>query len=73
MLLESGRLGVVTEPHETRLLEPKVNVFFHTGRQGYITPTAIDLARGGADRIVSHESPEKWNVDPMRFLQIAGE
>ncbi|HYE41689.1 MAG TPA: HD-GYP domain-containing protein [Ramlibacter sp.] len=77
VLLESGRLGVVTEPHETRLLEPKINVFFHTGRQAYITPTAIDLAKpfgkGGADRIVSHESPAKWNVDPMRFLQIAGE
>ncbi|HEU4852134.1 MAG TPA: HD-GYP domain-containing protein [Telluria sp.] len=76
VLLESGRLGVVTEPHETRLLEPKINVFFHTGRQAYITPTAIDLSRpvgnGGADRIVSHESPEKWNVDPMRFLEIAG-
>ncbi|HEY1044109.1 MAG TPA: HD-GYP domain-containing protein [Telluria sp.] len=77
VLLESGRLGVVTEPHETRLLEPKINVFFHTGRRAYITPTSIDLSKpfghGGADRIVSHESPDKWNVDPMRFLQIAGE
>lgn len=75
VLLESGRLGVVTEPHETKLLEPKVNVFFHTGHQAYITPAELDLSRpvghGGADRIVSHESPEKWNVDPMRFLQIA--
>jgi putative nucleotidyltransferase with HDIG domain len=30
VLLESGRLGVVTEPHETNLLAPKVNVFFST-------------------------------------------
>jgi len=75
VLLESGRLGVVTELHETRLLEPKVNVFFHTGRQAYITPVSIDLSRpmgkGGADRIVGHEPPSKWQVDPMRFLEIA--
>ena len=24
--------------------------------------------QGGADKIVSHESPEKWRVDPLRFL-----
>ena len=75
VLLESGRLGVVTELHETKLLEPKVNVFFHTGRQSYITPVSIDLSRpmgkGGADRIVGHEPPSKWQVDPMRFLEIA--
>lgn len=74
VLLESGRLGVVTELHETKLLEPKVNVFFHTGRKAYITPVSIDLSRpmgkGGADRIVSHEPPSKWQVDPMRFLEI---
>ena len=75
VLLESGRLGVVTELHETKLLEPKVNVFFHAGRQAYITPVSIDLSRpmgkGGADRIVGHELPSKWQVDPMRFLEIA--
>jgi HD-GYP domain-containing protein (c-di-GMP phosphodiesterase class II) len=75
VLLESGRLGVVTELHQTKLLEPKVNVFFHTGRQAYITPVSIDLSRpmgkGGADRIVGHEPPAKWQVDPMRFLEIA--
>lgn len=77
VLLESGRLGVVTELHETKLLEPKVNVFFHTGHQAYITPVSIDLSRpmgkGGADRIVGYEPPSKWQVDPMRFLEIAEE
>jgi HD-GYP domain-containing protein (c-di-GMP phosphodiesterase class II) len=75
VLLESGRLGVVIEPHETNLLAPKVNVFFHTKKNVYIKPETIDLSRGlgfgGGDKIVGHESAAKWNVDPMRFLSLA--
>lgn len=75
VLLESGRLGVVIEPHETNLLAPKVNVFFHTKTNVYIKPETVDLSRGlgfgGGDKIVGHESPAKWNVDPMRFLSVA--
>lgn len=75
VLLESGRLGVVVEPHETSLLTPKVNVFFNTRSQAYIRPQTVDLARalgfGGGDKIVRHESPQKWNVDPARFMHLA--
>jgi putative nucleotidyltransferase with HDIG domain len=74
VLLESGRLGVVVEPHETNLLAPKVNVFFHTKKNLYIKPETVDLSRpvgaGGADKIVGHETPAKWNVDPMRFMTL---
>ena len=74
VLLESGRLGVVVEPHETSLLTPKVNVFFHTREQRYIKPETVDLSRplgfGGGDRIVRHESAEKWQVEPLRFMQV---
>ena len=70
--LESGRLGVVTRAHETNLLAPAVHVFFSIRSNICIKPQEVDLARpfgaGGADRIVSHESGEKWNADPMRFL-----
>jgi HD-GYP domain-containing protein (c-di-GMP phosphodiesterase class II) len=73
--LESGRLGVVVEAHETNLLAPKVHVFFHTRQKHYIKPELVDLARGlgfgGGDRIVGHESPEKWQVDPLRFISLA--
>jgi HD-GYP domain-containing protein (c-di-GMP phosphodiesterase class II) len=76
VMLESGRLAVVVEPHETNLLAPKVNVFFHARKNVYIRPEMVDLARGlgfgGADRITSHENPAQWNVDPMRFLALAG-
>lgn len=75
VMLESGRLGVVIEPHETNLLAPKVNVFFHSRNNVYIKPETVDLSRGlgfgGGDKIVGHESPAKWNVDPMRFLTLA--
>jgi HD-GYP domain-containing protein (c-di-GMP phosphodiesterase class II) len=75
VLLESGRLGVVVEPHETSLLTPKVNVFFSTKSQIYIKPETIDLSRGlgfgGGDKIVRHESAEKWKVDPLRFMALA--
>jgi HD-GYP domain-containing protein (c-di-GMP phosphodiesterase class II) len=70
--LESGRLGVVAEPHETSLLTPKVNVFFDANRAAHIPVRSVDLSRpvgsGGADRIVGLEAPEKWKLDPMRYL-----
>lgn len=75
VLLESGRLGVVVEPHPTNLLAPKVNVFFSAKKNVYIKPEAVDLSRalgfGGGDKIVRHESPAKWQVDPMKFLSVA--
>lgn len=75
VLLQSGRLGVVVEAHESSLLTPKVNVFFNTKTQAYIKPETVDLAKpvgfGGADKIVSHESHEKWKVNPLNFMQIA--
>jgi HD-GYP domain-containing protein (c-di-GMP phosphodiesterase class II) len=75
VMLESGRLGVVIEPHETNLLAPKVNVFFSTRKNVYIRPETVDLSKalgfGGGDKILRHESPAKWNVDPMKFLSVA--
>jgi HD-GYP domain-containing protein (c-di-GMP phosphodiesterase class II) len=74
VLLESGRLGVVVEAHDTSLLTPKVNVFYSTRSQAYIKPETVDLARGlgfgGADKIVRHESADKWQVDPQRFMVL---
>lgn len=74
VMLDSGRLGVVIEPHETNLLAPKVNVFFDSKRNVYIKPQTVDLSRGlgfgGGDKIIRHESAAKWNVDPAKFLVI---
>ena len=73
--MESGHLAVVMEPHEDNLLAPSVKLFFNTKSNTYITPKVIDLSKplgaGGGDQIVSHEAVAKWNVDPMRFLDLA--
>jgi putative nucleotidyltransferase with HDIG domain len=70
--LESGRLGVVIEQNDNNLISPKVKVFFSTKSNTYIPPVQVDLSRGlgagGGDKIVSHESPGKWRIDPLRFL-----
>lgn len=70
--LESGRLGVVVEQNEGSLLTPRLRVFFSTRSNGYIKPEMLDLSRrpGSVDRIVSAETPEKWGVDPRRFLLL---
>jgi HD-GYP domain-containing protein (c-di-GMP phosphodiesterase class II) len=72
VMLESGRIAVVLEQHEGNLLNPTVRVIFHSRGNHYLPPEDIDLSRtvghGGGDRIVGHETPEKWKIDPMRFL-----
>jgi putative nucleotidyltransferase with HDIG domain len=54
--LASGRLAVVTRPHETDSLTPVVKAFFSTKSGTGIVPQEIDLADGSsADRIVAVE------------------
>lgn len=69
--LESGQLGVVVEQREN-LLQPKVRVFYNIKRAHTIVPKDIDLSRplgqGGADRIVGHETPGHWGLDPQKYL-----
>ena len=72
VLLESGRIGVVTEQSESNLLLPELKVFFDTRKQTYLEPELVDLSKsfghGGGDKIVGHETPEKWGIDPLKFL-----
>jgi putative nucleotidyltransferase with HDIG domain len=70
--LESGRLAVVVEQGQESLLRPIVRVIFDL-KQGFkITPKNIDLSqpvgKGGADRIVGYELPEKWKLNPFDYL-----
>ncbi|KFC74644.1 Metal-dependent phosphohydrolase [Massilia sp. LC238] len=47
-------------------------MFFSTKNQTYIKPQTLDLSKplgfGGGDKILRHESPVKWGVDPSRYL-----
>ncbi|MCW5624122.1 MAG: HD-GYP domain-containing protein [Burkholderiales bacterium] len=69
--LESGRLAVVMEQNETSLLQPIVRVIYDTVKRCYIPPEVVDLSRGlgagGGDRILGHEQPETWGIDPHKF------
>ncbi len=67
--LESGRLGVVLEQHEEKMMQPKVRVFFHAEHKRYLPPEVIDLAGSGCqDKINGHEEFEDWNIDPKRWV-----
>lgn len=72
VMLESGRIGVVVEQPEGSLLQPVVRAIFDTQRNCMIAPVDIDLSKpighGGGDRIVGHETPEKWGIDPGKYL-----
>ncbi|RJX32144.1 MAG: HD-GYP domain-containing protein [Oxalobacter sp.] len=76
VLLESGRLGVVVEQHESNLMTPKVKVFYDTRKSSPLPVQVVDLGAplgaGGGDRIVSHESAERWKVEPGMFLGDGG-
>ncbi len=72
VMLESGRIGVVLEQSEVSLLQPLVRVFYDSKQMQYMTPKEVDLAKpeghGGADRIVGHETPEKWGIKLEQFM-----
>jgi putative nucleotidyltransferase with HDIG domain len=72
VMLESGRLAIVVEQKSGNLLYPRVRVVYDTRKSSFVTPFDVDLARaaghGGEDRIVRHESPLKWSVDPIAYL-----
>lgn len=72
VMLESGKLGVVIEQCETDMTKPLVRTVFDTKKNYFITPSDINLAKplgqGGGDRIVNYESPDKWNIDPNKFM-----
>ncbi|MDP2751480.1 MAG: HD-GYP domain-containing protein [Rhodocyclaceae bacterium] len=72
VMLESGRIGLVMEQTEGNLLQPVIRVFFDSRGKLYITPREVDLSKpeghGGADKIVSSETPEKWGIDVSKFM-----
>jgi HD-GYP domain-containing protein (c-di-GMP phosphodiesterase class II) len=72
--LESGRLGVVMEQNDASLLMPRLKVVFSTKSNSRVEPYELDLSRpmgsGGADRIVAHEDPSIWRINPTEFICV---
>lgn len=66
--LDSGQLAVVVKPGEQNLLKPLVRIIFDP-RSGFVAPHDLDLAdRHTREKIVSHELPDKWKIDPFKFI-----
>ena len=68
--MESGMIGVVMEQTDD-LLKPVVKIFYNTKTRNYLTPVLIRVGRfAGANHggIAGHESFEKWNIDPGRWV-----
>ena len=72
VMLESGRIGIVIEQRDQNLVQPLVRTVFNARKGYYIKPEDVDLSKpmgmGGADKIVSHESPAKWGIDVNKFM-----
>jgi len=67
--MASGRLGVVTEQHSTKLTAPKVKLFFSTKSGLPFAPKLLDLSQPDAnDKIVARESPENWSFTYLNDL-----
>jgi len=71
--LESDHLAVVLQPGEEDLTKPKVKVIYDAERDWPVEPRNLDLAKslGGVssqDRIVSTESPLKWKINPLKYI-----
>jgi len=71
---ESGFLGVIIEQALTNTLRPRVRLIFNIKKEIFINPKDIDLTDPdhGNDRIVSSESPPKWKVNPMMYMDAFG-
>lgn len=67
--LESNKLAIVIRQTKS-LTQPMVRIIYDLKHNCFITPEDIDLSRPRPkmDKVVGHESPEKWNIDPFRFI-----
>jgi HD-GYP domain-containing protein (c-di-GMP phosphodiesterase class II) len=69
VLLESGKLGVVTELNDDDQRLPVVRVMHNTRLQMPMAPDTLDLARPGVqDRITRSVDPEDYSIDVRKFL-----
>jgi hypothetical protein len=51
--------------------EAEISKIRDAGIHDVVIDSARGLGAGGGDKIVRHESPAKWKVDPMRFINLA--
>lgn len=67
--LESDKLGIVIKQTKN-LTRPIVRIVYDLRHNCYLPPKDTDLSRvsGKGDKVIEAESPEKWKIDPFRFI-----
>jgi HD-GYP domain-containing protein (c-di-GMP phosphodiesterase class II) len=69
VLMNSGRIGVVTAQSAKSLITPQIKVFYSTKSHMRITPEILDLSRSGStDKIAGREDPAKWRFPDLDEL-----
>lgn len=72
--MESGLLGVVAKSNPGSLMVPVVRIVYDAKRDRRLEPYDVDLSkplgRGGTDSIECHESPHKWGINTIDYLDI---
>ena len=63
---DSGKLGIVRELATEKLLQPVVQIIYDSRKTCYLSPETVDFS-ATEDRIVSHESFEKWGIDQAKW------
>lgn len=72
--LESGLLAVVAVPGQRSMLTPTVIAVYDEGTHLRITPheIALDGPAGERHRIIGYEDPQKYLLNPLDYLDLAG-
>ncbi|MBF0370977.1 MAG: HD-GYP domain-containing protein [Magnetococcales bacterium] len=72
--LKNNLLGVVTRPNKESLLHPVIKVVVDAKKKKKLVPKDVDLMSykgkeaGDGFRILRHENPAQWGVDPVKFM-----
>lgn len=65
--MESGRIGVVMDQHESSLMQPIVN-FMYKKNIGYQSPKLVDLSKVKNEKIIGAVAPETYGIDITKFF-----
>ncbi len=67
--LESNKLAIVIRQTQS-LTQPLVRIVFDLRNNCFLPPQDLDLSRRRTkmDKILGHESPEKWKINPFSFM-----
>ncbi|MBF0496090.1 MAG: HD-GYP domain-containing protein [Deltaproteobacteria bacterium] len=72
--LNTGEMGLVVDIDSYDLMHPKIILINGSDASGRHLPQVLDLARQSEEkskntrRIVGVDAPEKWNIDPAKYL-----